>query len=98
MSLIAVGFYGAVASLTSAAFWAGVRARVLSKKPKRRKAFRFRVTTEYVVDLPEDWTEEMAELWANHSDWCVSEMFRRLAEQKPCACDVTKLEVMRDET
>ena len=59
----------------------------------KNKTFKFKLTTEYEVELPADWTVEQAEFWANDGTWCVQNAFEELAESDDCGCFNTTMKV-----
>lgn len=69
----------------------------------RRRTVVVQVTTEYVVDVGESWTEDNIEFHRNESTWCASngmdEIVRMLATRNDlCCCGYTSYKYLREAT
>lgn len=68
----------------------------------RSRTVLVRVTTEIVIDVPEDWDKEQIEAAKNQGSWCadniLSIMEARNERTGGCLCGKTKIEFVRDAT
>ncbi len=61
----------------------------------RSRSVVVRVTVDYVVSVPEDWTAGQIEFHRNESSWCASNMVAEL-ENAGCICGLAKSKYLRE--
>lgn len=76
----------------------------------RRKSVMVRAVVEYIITVPEDYTEESVLFQRNEGSWCKSNLIAELKELDPddvsleggrylfCFCNAVKFEFLRDAT
>lgn len=66
----------------------------------RRRTVLVRATIEYVVDVPDDWTQEQIEFHRNESSWCgtnmVSELDRLDGDDEDTVCRRVNFDYVRE--
>jgi hypothetical protein len=71
----------------------------------RKRTVVVRMAIEYVVEVPEDWSEVDVKFHRNESSWCagnaqaeLDKLFEYTRAQGGCVCNRTKYEFMREAT
>jgi len=62
------------------------------------KRFKVRMTVEYVVEYPDDYTVDTVNFHRNESSWCASSALRELKVRGPCICPFTTFKCLEEVT
>jgi hypothetical protein len=72
---------------------------------RRKRTVVVRMQIEYVIEVPEHWTEDHIEFHRNESTWCAGNaqseldaLFEYTEKQEDCVCLLTKCEFVREAT
>ena len=84
-------------------FYCGVERGGTHKKDCviRKRTIVMEMKVEIVLDVPEDWDEDMCNFHKNESSWCASNILstlERMKDKMGCLCEATEFKYIREAT